>query len=65
LKCHNDAIFATRSGAGLLCSARLYTPQIAGGISGARFTVVLDCSHLSTIEKPDAVNAALAERLSA
>jgi pimeloyl-ACP methyl ester carboxylesterase len=50
---------------GLLCSARLYTPQIAGGISGARFTVVPDCGRLSTIGKPDAVNAALAEWLSA
>ena len=87
---------------GLLCSARLYAPQvaalwpfgpimarpdsrpllatircptlvlvgdgdeltppelakeIAGGISGAKLLVVPDCGHLSTLEKPDAVNA--------
>lgn len=37
--------------------------EIAGGISGARLVVVPECGHLSTIEKPDAVNAALAEWL--
>jgi pimeloyl-ACP methyl ester carboxylesterase len=35
--------------------------EIAGGIAGAKFTLVPDCGHLSTIEKPEAVNAALAE----
>lgn len=39
--------------------------EICAGISGARLTVVPDCGHLSTLEKPDAVNAALAEWLSA
>jgi pimeloyl-ACP methyl ester carboxylesterase len=38
--------------------------EICTGISGARLVVVPDCGHLSTIEKPDAVNAALAEWLS-
>lgn len=37
--------------------------EIAGGIAGSRLTVVPDCGHLSTIEKPDAVNKALAEWL--
>jgi pimeloyl-ACP methyl ester carboxylesterase len=39
--------------------------EIAGGISGAKLTLVPECGHLSTIEKPEAVNAALAEWLSA
>jgi pimeloyl-ACP methyl ester carboxylesterase len=37
--------------------------EIAGGIAGARLTVVPNSGHLSTIEQPDAVNAALAEWL--
>jgi pimeloyl-ACP methyl ester carboxylesterase len=37
--------------------------EIAGGISGAKLVLVPDCGHLSTIEKPAAVNAALAEWL--
>jgi len=37
--------------------------EIAGGISGARLVIVPDCGHLSTIERPEAVNAALAEWL--
>ena len=39
--------------------------EICTGISGARLVVVPDCGHLSTIEKPEAVNAALAEWLGA
>ena len=39
--------------------------EIAAGISGARLVVVPDCGHLSTIERPEAVNAALAEWLCA
>lgn len=39
--------------------------EICTGISGARLVVVPECGHLSTIEKPDVVNAALAEWLSA
>jgi pimeloyl-ACP methyl ester carboxylesterase len=37
--------------------------EIAGGISGAKLVVVPDCGHLSTLERPDAVNAALTEWL--
>lgn len=39
--------------------------EIAAGIGGAKLVVVPDCGHLSTLEKPEAVNAALAEWLSA
>ena len=39
--------------------------EIADGIPGAKLTVVPDCGHLSTLEKPEAVNAALAEWLGA
>lgn len=39
--------------------------EIADGIPGARFTVVPDSGHLSTVEQPEAVNAALAEWLRA
>jgi pimeloyl-ACP methyl ester carboxylesterase len=38
--------------------------EIAGGISGAKLTVVPECGHLSTLEKPEAVNPALCEWLS-
>ena len=37
--------------------------EIAAGIAGARLVIVPDCGHLSTLERPEAVNAALAERL--
>jgi pimeloyl-ACP methyl ester carboxylesterase len=37
--------------------------EIAAGIPGAKLTIVPDCGHLSTLEQPDAVNAALAEWL--
>jgi pimeloyl-ACP methyl ester carboxylesterase len=39
--------------------------EIADGIPGARFVVVPECGHLSTIERPEAVNAALAAWLDA
>jgi pimeloyl-ACP methyl ester carboxylesterase len=39
--------------------------EIAGGIEGATLTVVPNCGHLSTLEKPEAVNAALSAWLSA
>jgi pimeloyl-ACP methyl ester carboxylesterase len=39
--------------------------EIADGIPGARYVVVPDCGHLSTIERPEAVNAALAQWLAA
>ena len=44
---------------GLTCAARLYASQVAG----ARYVVVPNCAHLSTIEQPEAVSAALAEWL--
>ena len=37
--------------------------EIAGGISGAKLVVVPDCGHLFTLEKPEAVSAALSEWL--
>ncbi|HEX5507975.1 MAG TPA: alpha/beta fold hydrolase [Pseudolabrys sp.] len=37
--------------------------EIAAGINGARLCVISDCGHLSTLERPEAVNAALAEWL--
>jgi pimeloyl-ACP methyl ester carboxylesterase len=37
--------------------------EIAAGISGAKLTVVPDSGHLSTLEQPEAVNAALADWL--
>lgn len=33
--------------------------EIAAGISGARLEIVEDCGHLSTLERPVEVNAAL------
>ena len=33
--------------------------EMAAGISGARLVVIPDCGHLSTLERPDAVNEAL------
>jgi pimeloyl-ACP methyl ester carboxylesterase len=38
--------------------------EIAAGISGSRLVVIPDCGHLSTIERPEAVNAALIDWLS-
>ena len=37
--------------------------EIAGGIPGARLVIVTQCGHLSTLEQPQAVNAALTEWL--
>jgi pimeloyl-ACP methyl ester carboxylesterase len=39
--------------------------EIAAGIAGSRLVVVPDCGHLSTMERPDAVNAALTEWMTA
>ena len=39
--------------------------EIAAGISGARLVVVADCGHLSTLDRPEPVNAALAAWLEA
>jgi pimeloyl-ACP methyl ester carboxylesterase len=38
--------------------------EIAGGIAGAKLAIIPDCGHLSTVERPEAVNAALADWLS-
>jgi len=35
--------------------------EIAAGIAGSRLVVVADCGHLSTMERPAAVNSALVE----
>ena len=35
--------------------------EIAAGIAGAKLVVVPDCGHLSTLERPQAVNKALVE----
>lgn len=35
--------------------------EIAGGIRGARLVVIPDCGHLSRLERPTAMNQALAE----
>lgn len=37
--------------------------EIAGGITGAKLAVIANCGHLSTLERPEPVNAALAEWL--
>jgi pimeloyl-ACP methyl ester carboxylesterase len=39
--------------------------EIAAGIAGARRVVIPDCGHLSTLERPDAVNAAMSQWLRA
>ena len=39
--------------------------EIAAGIPGSRLVTVPDCGHLSTLEQPDLVNAALLEWLAA
>lgn len=39
--------------------------EIAAGIAGSRLVVVPDCGHLSTMERPDAVNRALTEWMTA
>lgn len=37
--------------------------EMAGGIPGAKLVIVPHCAHLSTLEQPEAVNAALIEWL--
>src|SRR3569833_2302159 len=37
--------------------------EIAAGIAGAKLVVVPNCAHLSTLEQPEAVNAALIDWL--
>lgn len=39
--------------------------EIAGGISGAHLVIVPECGHLSTVERPEAVNAAMMDWLQA
>jgi pimeloyl-ACP methyl ester carboxylesterase len=53
----------------LVGDADLATPpdlsqEIADGIAGAKLVVVPNCAHLSTLEQPEMVNAALIEWLS-
>src|SRR5215472_9932936 len=38
--------------------------EIAAGVAGSRLVVIADCGHLSTMERPDAVNRALSDWLS-
>jgi pimeloyl-ACP methyl ester carboxylesterase len=38
--------------------------EIAAGISGSRLVVIADSGHLTTLERPDAVNKALVEWMS-
>jgi pimeloyl-ACP methyl ester carboxylesterase len=52
----------------LVGDADLATPpelsqEMAAGIRGATLVVVPDCAHLSTLERPEAVNAALIDWL--
>ena len=42
-----------------------WSEQMAGSIPGARLTLIDDCGHLSTMERPEAVSAALAGWLAA
>jgi pimeloyl-ACP methyl ester carboxylesterase len=46
---------------------RWYPPalaqEIAAGVAGSRLVVIADCGHLTTMERPDAVNRALVEWL--
>jgi pimeloyl-ACP methyl ester carboxylesterase len=35
------------------------TQEIAAGIPGAKLEIIPDCGHLSTLERPEAVNRAL------
>jgi len=35
--------------------------EIAAGVAGSRLVVIADCGHLSTMERPDAVNRPLVE----
>jgi pimeloyl-ACP methyl ester carboxylesterase len=39
--------------------------EIAAGIPGAKLEIIPDCGHLSTLERPEAVNRALRARLTA
>ena len=39
--------------------------EIAAGIPGAKLEIVPDCGHLSTLERPEAVNRALRAWLTA
>ena len=41
----------------------MLSEEIAAGIAGARLVRVPDCGHLSTLERPQAVNEALVEWL--
>jgi len=42
-----------------------HAQEIAAGVHGARLVVVADCGHLSTLERPQAVTAALVDFMAA
>ena len=48
-------------GDGDLLTPPALAQEIAEGIRGAQLVVVPDCGHLSTLERPQAVNQALVE----
>ena len=50
-------------GDGDLLTPPALAQEIVAGIPGARLVVVPDCGHLSTMERPDAVNRALVDWL--
>ena len=52
-------------GDGDLATPPALNKEIADGIPGARLVVVPACGHLSTVERPNAVNAALSDWLEA
>ena len=52
-------------GDGDLLTPSMLSEEIAAGIAGARLVHVPDCGHLSTLERPEAVNQALVEWLAA
>jgi pimeloyl-ACP methyl ester carboxylesterase len=39
--------------------------EIANGIPGAKLEIIPDCGHLSTLERPEAVNRAMRAWLTA
>ena len=52
-------------GDGDMLTPPVLSEEIAAGIAGARLVKVPDCGHLSTLERPDAVNAALRDWMDA
>jgi pimeloyl-ACP methyl ester carboxylesterase len=50
-------------GAGDVLTTPEMAKEMADGIAGSRLAVIPDCGHLSTLERPDEVNAARADWL--